>query len=508
MVGLVRRLWDGYRRYPPGLFVLGCLLMFIRFSTAADESERPLITHGPIHGDFELSVENTTDKQSSGQTSRTSEISIFKEKVKAGTEGSVYHPNFLFYDVTLGGGLTQQNLKSDENSGWKSGTLDEYNVLAQFLREKDYPLTVAASRYDDFIARSFLGPMQTTQENTSIVQSIRSKDWPMTFQYTTNKTTQRDVISDNNDFFNLDSKQFSYFLDHDFSRFSHMRIKYEKSDITQSNPGSATTIKQDEFTFLHDFIFGKQEKHRLDTYFSHLNETGTTAYKYMQWSERLLLQHTENFRTIHELAITSYDRSSQATKEIRATNGFEHKLYESLVTNGEVFISQSKPESNTDVKQNGESLAFSYQKENPFGKLLSSYSININHLEESGGAGASHGVTNEIHTATELFPVQLNQTNIDTSTIKVKNSGGLFFQEGEDYTVSVIGSRTYLNIITVGGVNPPNFTEGEQFFVDYSYTTSDNQTQDTLTQRFIIRQRFENGVSAYYMHNQIGRAHV
>ena len=217
--------------------------MFTRVSIAADESERPLITHGPIHGNIELSAENTTDKQNSGQTNRTNETNIFKEKVTAGTEGSVYHPNLLFYNVTVGAGLTQQNFKSDENSGWNNGTLDEYNVLMQFLREKDYPLTVTASRYDDFIARSFLGPMQTTQENTSIVQSIRSKDWPMTFQYTTSKTTQRDVISDSNDFFNLDSKQFSYFLDHNFSRLSHMRIEYEKSDITQNSPGSTTTDK-------------------------------------------------------------------------------------------------------------------------------------------------------------------------------------------------------------------------------------------------------------------------
>ena len=184
------------------------------------------------------------------------------------------------------------------------------------------------------------------------------------------------------------------------------------------------------------------------------------------------------------------------------TNGFEHKLYESLVTNGEVYISQSKLENDTDVKQTGESLALSYQKENPFGKLFSSYSINMNQFDQTGGAGTGHGITNEPHIATELFPVQLDQTNIDTSTIKVKNSGGLFFQEGEDYTISVIGNRTYLNIITVGGVNPPNFTEGEQFFVDYNYTTSGDQTQDTLTQRFTIRQRFENGISAYYMHDR------
>ena len=79
----------------------------------------------------------------------------------------------------------------------------------------------------------------------------------------------------------------------------------KKATSRKTVRGVRRPIKQDEFTFLHDLIFGKQERHRLDTYFSHLNETGTSDYKYMQWSERLLLQHTENFRTTHELAVTS-----------------------------------------------------------------------------------------------------------------------------------------------------------------------------------------------------------
>jgi hypothetical protein len=340
--------------------------------------------------------------------------------------------------------------------------------------------------------------MQVTQENTSIVQSIRSKDWPMTFQYTTNKTDQQDVIGDSNDFFNLDSKQFSYFLDHNFSKLSHMRIEYEKSDVTQNSPGSTTTTNQDEFTFLHDLVFGKQERHRLDSYFNYLNEIGTSDYKYMQWSERVLFQHTENFSTTHELQFTNWDQQTDTTKEIRLTNGFEHQLYESLTTIGETYISQSKLESNTDVKQTGESLAFAYQKENPFGKLFGTYSINMNQFDQTGGGGTSV-VLNESHTATESFPVQLNQTNIETSTIIVKNSAGLVFQEGEDYTISVIGNRTYLNIITVGGVTPPNFINGEQFFVDYNYTLAGDTTTDTINQRFTLRQRFLNGISPYYM---------
>jgi len=487
--------------HPVGLVLLAGTMMLAGCNANIGNTERPLVTHGPIHGSVELSAEHTTDTQKSSQSERKSEANIFKEKLTVNTDGSVYHPNLLFYNAALGLGLTQQDLKSDENSGHTNGTLDEYNVFMQLLKEKKYPLTVNLSRFDDVVARSFLGPLQVRQENTTFLQSVQSKDWPMTFQYSTSKTTQEDVFGDANDFFSFDSKRFNYFLDHNFSKLSHMRIEFENSEVTQSGVGATTNIKENEFTFLHDLIFGADETHRLDTFVNYLEDTGTTSFNSTQWRERLRLQHTENLFTTHEIGVIESQRESASTKEVRGSTGFVHELYESLTTTGELFGSKTSFNDNGEATQKGGSLGFNYRKKNLWGTFLASYSAVLTQFDQSTEIGSGF-ILNESHTATELFPVELNRTNIDISTIRVKDSGGLLFQEGEDYTISVINGRTFLRIITVGGLTPPNFIENQRFFVDYSFSTTSELQEETLSQSLSLRQRFNNGLSVYFRHQQ------
>ncbi|MEK7995544.1 MAG: hypothetical protein AAB403_17220, partial [Planctomycetota bacterium] len=56
--------------------------------------------------------------------------------------------------------------------------------------------------------------------------------------------------------------------------------------------------------------------------------------------------------------------------------------------------------------------------------------------------------------------------------------------------------------ITVGGAIPPNFTEGQEFFVDYNFFIEPQRQEDTLRQNFTVRERFENGFSVYYAHRR------
>ena len=108
----------------------------------------------------------------------------------------------------------------------------------------------------------------------------------------------------------------------------------------------------------------------------------------------------------------------------------------------------------------------------------------------------------ETHTATDVVPVELNRTDIDVSTIRVRNVGGAFFQEGDDYTITVSNGRVFLNVITVGGLIPPNFSEGQQFFVDYEFFVQPERREKTLRQGFTLRERFHNGVSVFYTHRR------
>jgi hypothetical protein len=97
-----------------------------------------------------------------------------------------------------------------------------------------------------------------------------------------------------------------------------------------------------------------------------------------------------------------------------------------------------------------------------------------------------------------LVPIELDRTNIDISTIRVRTTSGSLFQQGDDYTITQSSGRVFLNTIVVGGAIPPNFTEGEEFLVDYEFFVEPERQEDTFRQHFTIRERFKNGVSLYY----------
>jgi len=101
-----------------------------------------------------------------------------------------------------------------------------------------------------------------------------------------------------------------------------------------------------------------------------------------------------------------------------------------------------------------------------------------------------------------MIPIQLDRVNIDVSSIRVKNDRFVDYFQPEDYTITEKNGRIWINIITVGTINPPNFTEGQEFFVDYDFFIEPEREEDTLRQNFTIKERFNNGLSLYYAHRR------
>ncbi|MEJ2702841.1 MAG: hypothetical protein P8Z79_10410, partial [Sedimentisphaerales bacterium] len=331
--------------------------------------------------------------------------------------------------------------------------------------------------------------------------SLRSEDWPMTFQYTTSDTHQDELTSLAADFFERHDERFRYSMSHNFSEASRLSFDFDRTNVAQKSPGASIDTDTDRYTMLHDLIFGKDERHRLDSFFSYVDQSGTFDFENLQWEERLRLQHSDSFLTNYRFRLADYQRDTVGNKETRGQAGLEYRLYESLVTTANVFASKTDLETQGDLTQHGGAVALNYRKTNRWGLLQSSYSVNLTQSDQSGGTGTGV-VVDESHIATDLVPVELDRVNIDVSTIRVKDAAGLLYQEGEDYTITERNGRVWLNIITVGGAIPPNFTEGQQFFVDYNFFIEPERRENTLRQNFTIRERFENDFSVYYAHQR------
>jgi len=244
---------------------------------------------------LEFAAENRTDEQGVSENKRKSETTVFEERVRLKTEGDIYHPDLLFYNAILGFGLAQQSLHSDEESDRQDESLNDYNIFAQLLRGKSYPTTFYASKSEELIPRQFLGSLRTERINRGASLSLRSRDWPMTFQYTASEINQDGLSSLERDFFERDDERLRYSVNHNFGELSHLSIDLDRTSVSQRSIGALIETDTDRYSILHDLIFGSDEQHRLDSFFNYVDQTGSFDFENIQLDERLRLQHFEDF---------------------------------------------------------------------------------------------------------------------------------------------------------------------------------------------------------------------
>jgi hypothetical protein len=464
--------------------------------------QRPLLRHDRIQGELELVVEQRSDEQGTSGNMRESKTDVFEERLRLKTEGDVYHPDFLLYNAALGFGLAQQSIRWDGQSDRNSSSLNDYNIFAQFLRAKPYPLVFHANKSEDLIARQFLGSLRTETQSSGASLSLRSEATPMTFQYTTSEASQDGLASLARDFFKRDDERFRYSAAHDFSELSHMNFNFDRTEVSQQSLGASIDTETNRYTVLHDLMFGGDEQHRLDSFFNFLDQSGSFDFENLQWEERLRLQHSPSFLTNYGVRFTDSKRETFRSKETRGRAGFEHRLYESLVTTADVFTSNTDLDTQGDLTQHGGTLAFNYRKKNPWGTLRSTYTAGLTQSKQSGGSGIGY-VNDESHVFTDPLPVVLNRVNIDTSRpIVVTDSTGTdTYTSPDDYTITARkDGRVELNI-TLGGAFP-NISDGQVLLIDYSFFIEPERQEDTLRQNFTVRQRFDDGLSLYYARRQ------
>ncbi|NIX01717.1 MAG: hypothetical protein GWN13_26475 [Phycisphaerae bacterium] len=454
-----------------------------------------------MKGDVELIAEHRRDKQGIPENRRRAESLVFEERLNLKTKGDLYHPNFLLFDAALGLGLAQQRFTIDGDVDSTSTFLNEYNFYGQLLPQKPYPLTGYLNRAEGLIPRQFLGSLQTETDNAGLIFRIRDKNWPMTFEWDKSETRQDSLGSFASDFFNRDSEKLGYSLTHNFSERSRLNFRFDWDDISQRSLTASTDIDQKRYKISHDWIFGSDQQHQLNSYASSLNQSGSFDLDIFEWAERLKIQHTPDFLTNYNLRWVDTDQRNFTNRELRGQAGFEHKLYESLITTGNIFAASSDLGNQGELDQKGGSLGFNYTKRNPWGTLSSSY-ITSYVREDHTGSEEVGVVIDESHVFIDPLPITLERVNIDTSTIVVTDITGFdVYTLGDDYTITEVNGRVRLYVTTLG-IIPPNVSDGQTLLVDYNFLTSPKREDRTQRQLFSLRQRFDNGLSVYYGHER------
>ncbi len=302
------------------IFVVFCggLIFLTGCNANIRGTQRPLLRHEPIRGELELVAERRSDKQQNGLSRRESKTNVFEERLKLETQGDLYHPDFLLFSAAIGLGLTQQSLDSDEESDRTTGELDSYELSTQLLRSKPYPLSFYLNKSEDITTRQFLGPLESEHKSSGASLALRLENWPMNFQYGKSEMRQNALATAlaATDFFSRDDERFQYSVRHDFSESSRMSFKFNRNEVSQKRLALSTDLNQDTYTLLHDLIFGSKKQHRLDSSFHYLDQSGSFSVQQLQWTERLRLEHTNNFLTNYSFRLTDTERLTSKNKTI------------------------------------------------------------------------------------------------------------------------------------------------------------------------------------------------
>ena len=499
-----RRLRTGQKQFRRLVFIIifTAVLGVAGCNVQVAGRKRPFLRHEPVKGEMELVAEHRTDKQGIPENRREAESTVFEERLNLKTKGDLYHPNFLLFDAALGLGLAQQRFSTDGDLDSTSAFLNEYNFYGQLLPQKPYPLTGYMNRTEGLISRQFLGSLETETENAGLVFQLRDENWPMTFEWDKTETKQDSLGSLASDFFNRDSERFGYSLRHDFSERSHLNFRFDWDDISQESLTSSTDLDQKRYKVSHDWIFGSDEQHQLNSYISSLDQSGSFDLDVFEWAERLKLQHTPNFLTNYSLRWVDTDQHTFTNRELRGQAGFEHKLYESLITTGNIFTASSDLGEQGDLEQEGGLLGFNYTKKNPWGTFIGSYVTSLTREDQTGGEGVGI-VVDERHPyeVTDPTPIPLDRRNIRVTSIDVWDSTRTtIYQEGFDYMIPTpVNGRVRVTVITGGQI----FLDGSQdLSIDYEFLTEPEREDKTKRQFLRLRQQFENGFSVYYGHER------
>jgi hypothetical protein len=471
------------------LFLSGCHVIVF-------DEQRPLVRHEPIRGELELEAEKRIDEQGNGSTKRRNETTEFQEKLSLKTEGDIYHPDLLTYAAALGLGLRQSRFDFDHDVDKGSGTLDEYGLSGQLLRKQWYPMGFHFDKSEQFVPRLFTSTLRSQRESAGGTLALRLEDWPMHFQYGQDRIIQEGVSARDSDLFIREGESFRYSLEHDFSEFSNLRFEYGSEDIQQERFGTLFGRKEQRYNLRHDLLFGEEHQHHFDSFFSFLDQSGDQDLEQLQWQERLRLEHSDTFETHYSIAFDESERPTLQNDKTRAGAGFIHRLFQSLVTRGDMYSSRAHLGEGVNISEEEGRLGFDYQKKNPWGTFFGNYTAGVLDLEQTGGRTTVNRI-DERHPfeVTGSLRIQLERTNIDASSIVVMDSSRSKFYS--DYTVSQSSGITEIIIIPGGDIT----TDGDQTLsIDYDFFTDPQRNEKATTQSLTARERFSNGLSLYYQH--------
>jgi hypothetical protein len=486
----VRIYWGGV-----GVALICVLCLLGGCNTQVGGTRRPLVRTGPIHGELELVAQQHAEEEGNPGDVREYEATEFEEILRLKSSGDVYHPDFVSYTGSVGIGARQHEYEFDGQNDKGSGTLNEYALSGELLPKKPFPMTFQLDKSEELIPRQFASSLVSEREGANVSLALRS-DWPLRFQYGRSEIEQAGQSARDRDLFLRDDERFSFSLDHVFSTLSGLSFNLQQNDTSQTHGGIVTDRQEGIYSFSHYLLAGADQQMRLDTFFDFLDQSGDYDLERLLYQERLRVTHSETLQTHYNVSYHQSERPTLDNSEIRGETGFNHRLYQSLVTTGSIYASEADLDDGVEVARFGGNIGFDYRKKNAWGTLFGHYGFTVLDLEQTGGS-ALVSVVDERHAfrVAGSMRISLDRPNIDQGSIVVYNSNRSRIYS--DYTIYQSSGVTEIRAILGGDIA----TQGDQTLsIDYTSVTEPQRDEQSFVHSFRARERFGIGISTYFEH--------
>lgn len=455
----------------------------------SNKRERQWLTLEPIRGALDLRATHQRDSSSSGGSTSSTDSLLFAESLSLSSGASILSPNFI--NLNFGGsfGLTQQTFNAPDRKETTNGTLYTYDVSADILRNSSLPVFLYARQTQDLLTRNFASALETSTSEYGANLTLRSDVLPTWLRIYHTETTQRELSGVED--YTLSQDNLELHTEADIGERQHLTLDYRLAAINQND--GATGGISDNYTS-HDFQLGHawdilgDGHYTLATTLSYNQQDGNFASEHLHFDTRLRARHSPTFETYYDY---TYDQRTYQTSELlthRLQSGFQHRLFESLVTTGQVAYDKTGSDTGGDSDSLSLNLGFGYSKKVPLGRL--NLDLNLGYRTQNfDGASSVLPVLDDARTFSDDQPILLTAQGVDPASLVIRDSRGIgTYVRGVDYTVDTVRNRIEIRRIFGGAIS-----RDEAVLLNYAILPQPPYTSDTTTLSLGGRYDFDEG---------------
>jgi hypothetical protein len=436
-----------------------------------------------------LSLEATHGRDKTTTVAGTDRFSetVVSEILDARTQGYVLHPNFL--DFSLGGsfGLTQSEADVNGASDRADGTVYTWDARGTFFRDREAPFSLYTRREEGFTDRAFGPTLETTTTESGAILDVRDRRYPTRFQ-ASHLDTRQETLAGQEDF-TLRRDAFNWTTFTQPTPDQRVTWNYNFARTNQGGVGEAEYDSHDA-RLTHDLTFGPADDHSLTsslTYSAEFNQDAGDTESF-RWSEFLRLKHSPDLETRYRYEFDWFDFDASERARNRATAGFVHRLYESLVTTGTVGGQTIGASGGNDEWETFADLDFDYHKRAPYGVLSADLGLGWSYNETDAATGFTQ-VVNRPATFADPAPIVILGTNVDPGSIVVTDATGTrLFVPGLDYVTTEFPDRVEIQRVVGGAI-----AAGDVVLLDYLLEPLPESTTEQTTLSAGVRYDLDRG---------------